>query len=157
MCKKSNIHNRDHFSIDRQKMSSKTGITISYFDPLGQPKVTAGRDRCFRTCCPYVRTHFQILQNKTTENNARYWRDHGSGRVDHRWHLSCFPFRLKFQISTLAEFFHHWRIINNTLYQIGHKVNWTKYLKTKWVNIFTLICWYVFSLHISVVCNLYIR
>ena len=32
---------------------------------------------------------FQILQNKTTENNVRYWRDCGSGRVDHWWHLSC--------------------------------------------------------------------
>ena len=24
-------------------------------DPLGQPKVTAGRDHRFRTCCPSVR------------------------------------------------------------------------------------------------------
>ena len=32
---------------------------------------------------------FQIYQNKTTEHNGRYWRDCGSGRVDHWWHLSC--------------------------------------------------------------------
>ena len=29
--------------------------------PLGRPTVTAGRDNCFRTCCPYVPT----FQNKT--------------------------------------------------------------------------------------------
>ena len=56
-------------------------------DPLGQPKVTAGRDNCFRTRPPDPT--FQIYKNKTTENNVRYWRDYGSGRVDHWWHLSC--------------------------------------------------------------------
>ena len=29
-----------------------------YFDPLGQHTVTAGKDNCFRTCCPSVRPHF---------------------------------------------------------------------------------------------------
>ena len=28
--------------------------TSSYIDPLGQPKVTPGKDNCFRTCCPSV-------------------------------------------------------------------------------------------------------
>ena len=34
-------------------------VQLFYIDPLGQPKVTAGRDHCFRTCCPSVLT-FQI-------------------------------------------------------------------------------------------------
>ena len=54
-----------------------------FVGPLGQPKVMASRDDCFRTCCPSVRPHCSNLENKTTENNVRYWRDHGSGRVDH--------------------------------------------------------------------------
>ena len=45
-------------------------------DPLGQPKVTAGRDNCFRTCCPsirpyvrpYVRPHFSNLEK---QNNRK--------------------------------------------------------------------------------------
>ena len=52
---------------------------FSYFDPLGQPAVTAGRDHC----CPYVRTHFSNLAKVNKENNVRYWRDCGFGRVDH--------------------------------------------------------------------------
>ena len=28
-------------------------------DPLGRPKVTAGSDHYFRTCCLYVRPHFE--------------------------------------------------------------------------------------------------
>ena len=33
---------------------------------------------------PSVRPHFSNLEkNKTTENNVRYWRDYGSGRMDH--------------------------------------------------------------------------
>ena len=40
-----------------------------YTDPLGQPKVTAGRDNCFfRTCCPSVRPsirpHFSNLEKQ---------------------------------------------------------------------------------------------
>ena len=53
------------------------------FDPLGQPKVTAGRDHCFHTCCPSVRPHFSNLEKQTTDDNVRYWREYGSGRVDH--------------------------------------------------------------------------
>ena len=53
------------------------------FDPLGQPKVTAGRNHCFRTCCPFVRPQFSISRKtKQSENNVRYGRDCGSGRVD---------------------------------------------------------------------------
>ena len=32
---------------------------------------------------------FKSSKTKTTENDGRYWRDCGSGRVDHWWHLSC--------------------------------------------------------------------
>ena len=32
---------------------------------------------------------FKSRKTKTTESNVRYWRDYGSGRVDHWWHLSC--------------------------------------------------------------------
>ena len=60
-------------------------------DPHGRPTVTAGSDHCFRTCCPYVRSHFsksrktkQIL----SENSVHYLRGCGSGRVDHWWYLS---------------------------------------------------------------------
>ena len=66
----------------------KTQVTNDVFvlkkviDPLGQLKVTACKDHCFRTCCPSVPT-FQIQKNKTTENNVRYWRDYESGRGDH--------------------------------------------------------------------------
>ena len=42
-------------------------VLLSFFDPLGQPKVTAGRDHCFRTCCPSVPT-FQIFK---TINNRK--------------------------------------------------------------------------------------
>ena len=37
----------------------------------------------------YVRPQFSN-QNKFQENNVRYWRDCGSGRVDHWWHLTSF-------------------------------------------------------------------
>ena len=62
--------------------------TMNYFiDPRGRPTVTAGRDHCCRTCCPsVVHPHFSNLEK---ENNVHYWRDCGSGRVDHWWHLSC--------------------------------------------------------------------
>ena len=39
------------------------------FDPLGQATVPAGRDHNF--------------SNLAKENNIRYWRNCGSGRVDH--------------------------------------------------------------------------
>ena len=59
-------------------------------DPLGRPTVRVGSDHCFRTCCLYV--HFS-KSSKTrqisSENNVHYWRDCGSSRVDHWFHLSC--------------------------------------------------------------------
>ena len=73
------IDNKPLMSLLWKKLSVRVRTNIHiHIDPLGQPKVTAGRDHCFRTCCPYVPT-FQIQQNKTTENNVRYWRDYWSG------------------------------------------------------------------------------
>ena len=47
----------------------------TYFDPLGQPKVTACRDHCFHTCClsdrPSVRSHFSNLEKTNTKNNRK--------------------------------------------------------------------------------------
>ena len=66
-------------------------------DPLGQPKITAGRVHCFRTYCPSVRPSPLFKSRKTEQHNynVRYWRDYGSGWVDHWWHLSCFLLFLK--------------------------------------------------------------
>ena len=68
-----------------------------FIDPLGRPTVTAGRDHCFCTCPPSV--HFSKSSKiKQSENNVRYRRDYGSGRVDHWCHLSCNNVRqFKFQ------------------------------------------------------------
>ena len=71
-------------------------FTFPFIDPLGQPTVTAGRDHGFApvvcpSVCPSVRPHFsKSSKTKQSENKIRYWRDCGSGRVDH-WHqlLSC--------------------------------------------------------------------
>ena len=41
------------------------------FDPLGQPKVTAGRDHCFRTCRPFVST-FQLKSRKTKQQKTMF-------------------------------------------------------------------------------------
>ena len=66
----------------------KLVIEIDFFDPLGgRPTFTAGRNHCFCTSLPHpyvLRPHFS-KSSKTTqsENNVRYWRDCGSGRVDH--------------------------------------------------------------------------
>ena len=59
-------------------------------DPRGRPKVTADSDHCFCTCRPFIRPSplFKTKQ-MSSENNVHYWRDCGSGRVDHWWHLSC--------------------------------------------------------------------
>ena len=66
---------------------------VRYIDPLGQPKVTTGRDHCFShmlSVHPYLRTSplFKSRKNKTIENNVRYQCDYGSSRVDH-WDDSC--------------------------------------------------------------------
>ena len=59
-----------------------------YIDPLGRPTVTAGSDHCFCTCHPFVRPSFPTFQNIQAKTMFA-WRDCGSGRVDHWWHLSC--------------------------------------------------------------------
>ena len=41
-----------------------------FVDPLGQLKVTAGRDHCFRTCCPYVRTSPLFKSRKRKQQKA---------------------------------------------------------------------------------------
>ena len=71
--------------LNKHKIGKKLSPSFT-IDPLDQPKVTAGRYHCFRTCCPSVRpsTLFKSRKNKTTENNVRYWRDYGSGRVDQK-------------------------------------------------------------------------
>ena len=38
---------------------------MEYFDPLGQPKVKAGRDHCFRTCCPSPLFKSRKIKQKT--------------------------------------------------------------------------------------------
>ena len=43
------------------------GSRIAIFDPLGQPKVTAGRDNSFRTGCPYVRPSPLFQYRKTKQ------------------------------------------------------------------------------------------
>ena len=72
-------------------------IKVSYVDLLGCPTITAVSDHCFHTCCPsicpYVRVRMSVPTfinlAKQSENNVHYWRDCGSDRVDHWWHLSC--------------------------------------------------------------------
>ena len=39
-----------------------------HIDPWGRPKVTAGSDHYFRTCCPYVRPHFS-KSHKTKQSS----------------------------------------------------------------------------------------
>ena len=69
--------------------------TLPLIDPLGSLTVTAGRDNCFCTCRPSVPlsvrlSHFsKSSKTKQSENYVRYWRDFGSGWVDHWWHLFC--------------------------------------------------------------------
>ena len=75
-------------------------ICITYrstqiFDPCGQPVVTAGSDHCFCTMssvrvCVRPSPLFKTNQISSDNNVNSYWRDCGSGRVDHWWQLSCF-------------------------------------------------------------------
>ena len=83
-------------------------------DPLGRPTITAGSDHCFHTCCQYVRPHFsKSSKTNSSENNVHYWRDCGSGHVDHWWHLNY-------------EHFSFWAMGNQTkmhlLYISGHSI-----------------------------------
>ena len=86
---------------------------IVFFDPLGQPTFTAGRDNCFCTCRPYVLPHFsKSSKTKLSENNVLYWRDCESGRMDHWWNLSCLFFLdIKLIISLMT--LHLWPIIHH--------------------------------------------
>ena len=59
------------------------------FDPRGRPTVSASSDHCCCTCRPSPLFKTKQISNK---NNVRYWRDCGSGRVDHWWQLSCYIF-----------------------------------------------------------------
>ena len=45
-------------------------MRFQLIDLLGQPKVTAGSDHCFRTCCPSVLPHFS---NLAKQNNRKQW------------------------------------------------------------------------------------
>ena len=74
----------------KEFMESRLLLTFSqYWSTRPTRTFTACRDHCFRTC-PFVRPHFSISsKTKQRENNVRCWRDCGSGRVDHWWHLSC--------------------------------------------------------------------
>ena len=56
-------------------------LKLQCIDPCGQP--TASSDNFFRTCCPSVRPHFSKLAKHNEGNKVRYWRDYGSGRVNH--------------------------------------------------------------------------
>ena len=81
--------------------SSSTPHSTSFFlsfDPLGRPTVMADSDHYFRTWCLYFRPSVRLypisksrkIKQFSSENSNRYWRDCGSGRVDHWWHLSFF-------------------------------------------------------------------
>ena len=75
---------------------------ISLVDPRGRPTVTAGSDNYFCTCCLSVRPSvptFQNLAKQNKENNDHYWRDCGSGRVDHWWH-PCLVFLIFHRLSS---------------------------------------------------------
>ena len=64
-----------------------------FIDSWGQPTFNANSDHCFCTCClwvrPYVSPCFSKQNKCQTKNNVHYWRDCGSGWVDHWWYLYC--------------------------------------------------------------------
>ena len=41
-----------------------------YIDPLGQPEITAGRDHCFRTCCPSIRPSPLFKSSKSKQKKT---------------------------------------------------------------------------------------
>ena len=47
-------------------------LFIHGIDPHGQPKVTAGRDHCFRTCCPSVRPSPLFKSRKTKQQKTMF-------------------------------------------------------------------------------------
>ena len=68
---RSNVLNR--LSIAINLISLPTKIVMFYkselFDPLGQPKVTVGRDHCFHTC-PSVRPHFSNVEKRNNRKQC---------------------------------------------------------------------------------------
>ena len=52
------------------------------------PRGRTGSDHYFRTCCLSVSYFSKYRKTKqlSSENSDRFWRDRGSGRVDHWWH-----------------------------------------------------------------------
>ena len=71
------VNDRFWIEMERRQESSMIHSTRagSDFDPLGQPKVTAGRGHCFWTCCPYVHPHFSNLekQNNRKQCSLQAW------------------------------------------------------------------------------------
>ena len=69
---------------------SRLLLLIHEADPQSRPVVLD--DIVFaHVVRPYFRPS-PLYQTKqiSSENNVRHWRDCGSGRVDHWWHLSCY-------------------------------------------------------------------
>ena len=57
-CAMFNRRNKHFLPSLMHNIRSCSNLANPAIDPLGQPKVMAGMDHCFRTCCPYVRTSF---------------------------------------------------------------------------------------------------
>ena len=72
-------------SINHSEQDRKTLILIPSADPQSRLVVI------IVWCCPYFSKSSKTKQI-SSENNVHYWRNCGSGRVDHWWHLSCFPY-----------------------------------------------------------------
>ena len=47
-------------------------MRLKNIDPLGQPKITAGRNNCFRTCCPSVRLSPVFKSRKTKQQKTMF-------------------------------------------------------------------------------------
>ena len=66
------------------------GFLIHSADPLSLPIMVTIFTLVVR---PFVRPHVsKSARTKQIESNVRYWRDCGSGQVDHGWHLIFFFF-----------------------------------------------------------------
>ena len=72
--------------VEHKRVSKRTKILIHEADLQSQPVVITISARVF---CPSVRPLFsksRKIKQHSSENSDRYWRDCGSGRVDHGWH-----------------------------------------------------------------------
>ena len=73
-------------------------IVVFKIDPLGQPKVTAGRDHCFLICCPYVRTSVDpsplFRSRKTKQQKTMFATDVTLGLAEWIIDDTCLPFFL---------------------------------------------------------------